>query len=334
MQHNAHRRFLNREELQDILRRAGIDSPVIEYSLLDGGTFNSVYRISVAGRPGLILKLSPDPLGPMMTYETGILDTEAQFYTLARERAGLPVPEVIETLYLGTEFGGGQALLVTELPGVPWAGSGLPAAARGAVRAELGQLMAAMHAVTGPAFGYPSESTGTLSLRWDEAFTAMINAVLSDAERYQAVLPVEPQRVRNALLSCANELAAVQVPALVHFDLWEGNILLDLAGHPRISGLVDGERAMWGDPVMDFASAALFGEIRDDEDFIGGYQLSGTVLPLDSAGRRRLLLYRVYLWLIMTVEPIPRGYGQARSTHAETVAERLTADLSELEHLA
>jgi hypothetical protein len=83
--------------------------------------------------------------------------------------------------------------------------------------------------------------------------------------------------------------------------------------------------------VMEFASAALFGEIRDDQDFIRGYELAGAVLPLDAGARRRLLLYRVYLGLIMTVEPIPRGYGQAGNGLAGLVTEHLVADLTELE---
>ncbi len=103
---------------------------------------------------------------------------------------------------------------------------------------------------------------------------------------------------------------SVLVPVLVHFDLWAGNVLLYLAGPPRISGLIDGERAMWADPVMDFVSAALFAEIRDDPDFIRGYELAGAKVPLDPSARRRLLLYRVQLGLIMVVEPFPRQDGQ------------------------
>jgi len=328
---NAHRRFLGPEDLQGLLRRSGVDSPLTGHALLSGGTFNSVYRLTFADRPGLVLKLSPDPRGAVMTYESGLVGTEARFYTLAGQRPGLPVPDVIAILELGPELGGGEALLVTEQPGTPWYGSGLPAAERGPLRAELGRMVASLHTVVGPAFGYLSESTGALTDRWEVAFTAMIEAVLGDARRYQAVLPIDPQRVRTALQACAEDLAAVRVPVLVHFDLWDGNILIDLADRPRISGVIDGERAIWGDPVMEFASAALFGEIRDDADFIRGYQLSGAVLPLDESARRRLLLYRIYLDLIMAVEPIPRGNGQGENGPAEIVTEHLLADLAELE---
>src|SRR5688572_10617188 len=114
---NAHRRFFGTEALQLVLRRSGIDSPLAGQALLAGGTFNSVYRLTFADRPAVVLKLSPDPAGPVLTYERQIVAAEAEFYTLAGERAGLPVPKIVSLQELGPDLGGGQALLVTELPG-------------------------------------------------------------------------------------------------------------------------------------------------------------------------------------------------------------------------
>jgi aminoglycoside phosphotransferase (APT) family kinase protein len=343
---NAHRRFLDQTELEAVLRAGGIEARLTDYQVLSGGTFNTVYRLGFADGPGLVLKLTPDPAGAAMTYERGILQTEGDFYRLAAERAELPVPAVIATHQLGAEHGGGQTLLVSELPGLPWSESAVPDADRDRLRDRLGELVAALHQVTGPAFGYPSESTGPLTASWNEAFTAMIEAVLADALRYQVRLPVAPDRIRRALADCAAELDGVLVPTLVHFDLWNGNVLVDLAaeGGPRISGIIDGERAMWGDPVVDLVSTALFGEIRDDESFIRGYRRSGAAWPLAAPGadaeagaengaRRRLLLYRVYLGLIMTVEPVPRGDRPA-AEFVERISSRLTADLIELEQLS
>jgi len=327
---NEHRRFLEPFQIEGILRSHGIDPPPLVQEVLAGGTFNTVYRLRFADRLGVVLKLSPDPAGAAMTYESGILRTEELFYTQARGR--LPVPEVIGLSPLGLESGAGEVLLVSELPGVPWSESGLPVADRPALRAQLGELVAGLHQVTGPAFGYPSESTGALTPHWDDAFAAMMDAVLADAVLYRADLPVSAQRVRRAVADAGSELATVRVPTLVHFDLWDGNVLLDLGGTARISGIIDGERAMWGDPVVDFVSTALLGEIRDDADFIRGYQAAGAVLPLDQGARRRLLLYRIYLGLIMTVEPIPRGYGDDRQTEfTRQVSDLLVADLAELE---
>lgn len=335
---NAHRRFLTAQQIQAVLQSSGITAPLLDHAVMEGGTFNTVYRLTFADRPGVVLKLAPDPQGSVMTYEHGLVGTEAEFYGLARTRGGLPVPQVIALHDLGPELGGGQALLVSELAGIPWTNADVPDESRGPLRTRLGELVAALHGVTGSAFGYPSASTGPLTSRWDHAFTAMMHAVLDDAARFGVDTSVAPERVVAALEAAAPDLASVRVPSLVHFDLWEGNVLLDVgddpAGDPTISGIIDGERAIWADPVMEFASAALFGEIRDDANFIRGYERAGAILPLDASARRRLLLYRVYLDLIMSVEPVPRGYdGDARTDFDRTVTAHLQADLAELEHL-
>jgi aminoglycoside phosphotransferase (APT) family kinase protein len=333
---NLHRRFLTEPQLAAILRTEAISNELTSQDVLDGGTFNTVYRLQFADRPGIVLKLTPDPNGAAMTYEHGILRSEAEFYTLARAHTGLPVPQVIAVHELAAEHGGGQALLVEELPGVSWSQMSLPAEDQSRLRARLGELVASMRQVSGPGFGYPAQSTGPLTPSWAEAFTGMTEAVLADAERFEAELPVSADQVRKMLAACSADLEQVTTPILVHFDLWSGNILVDVTGPaPVISGIIDGERSLWGDPIIDLVSTALLAEIRDDADFIRGYQRAGAVLPLDESARRRLLLYRIYLGLIMTVEPIPRGAQQARATEfTQAIEDHLTADLAELGRLS
>jgi fructosamine-3-kinase len=64
----------------------------------------------------------------------------------------------------------------------------------------------------------------------------------------------------------------------------------------------------WGDPVADFVSLALFGDMEDDADFLSGYAAVAGPPPFDESVRLRLALYRAYLYLIMLVETAPRGY--------------------------
>ena len=103
----------------------------------------------------------------------------------------------------------------------------------------------------------------------------------------------------------------VTTPVLVHFDLWDGNILVESgsAGH-RIGALIDAERAFWGDPLAEFVSLALFTDIEQDTAFLHGYRAAGGTVTFDLAARQRLALYRAYLYLIMWVETAPRGFGQ------------------------
>jgi fructosamine-3-kinase len=128
-------------------------------------------------------------------------------------------------------------------------------------------------------------------------------------------------------------LDEVITPVLVHFDLWDGNILVDLDGEaPRIGGLIDAERAFWGDPLADFVSLALLGDIRQDEAFLAGYRDAGGPARFDASSRVRLALYRSYLYLIMLVEATPRGYGASRREWLERrVAPVLAAELDLLQ---
>ena len=52
-------------------------------------------------------------------------------------------------------------------------------------------------------------------------------------------------------------------PALLHFDLWDGNVL---GGPDGLTGLVDGERWLFGDPLMDIVSPALRRRIEREPD--------------------------------------------------------------------
>ena len=65
-------------------------------------------------------------------------------------------------------------------------------------------------------------------------------------------------------------LATVTRPALLHFDLWDGNVL---GPDGSLTGLVDGERYLYGDPLLDLVSPALFRRIEDEPDhpFLRGY---------------------------------------------------------------
>jgi aminoglycoside phosphotransferase (APT) family kinase protein len=100
----------------------------------------------------------------------------------------------------------------------------------------------------------------------------------------------------------------------VHFDLWNGNVFVDFSSNPvRLVGIIDGERAFWGDPLAELASLALFGDIERDAAFLRAYgEEIGQRLVFDAPTRTRVALAQLYLYLIMWIEPAPRKIGLAR----------------------
>lgn len=297
-----------RARLDAALAAAGVPpAGVREVTALGGGTFNTVRLVRRADGPDLVVKLAPGPGRPVLRYERGLLAAEAEFYGRAGAATAVPLPAV-----LTPPDARGDALVMTRCPGTGWpdAAGHLDEARRGRLRRELGGHVAALHSVTGPAFGYPSGSVGPARAGWRAAFTDMTEAVLADAERFGVPLPRPAGRIRELFAAHGALLDTVTVPRLVHFDLWDGNILVAGAdgARPRIGGIVDAERAFWGDPLAELVSLALFGDIERDADFLAGYRAAGAAVTFDAAARRRLELYRGYLHLIMWVEAVPRAY--------------------------
>lgn len=297
---------------------------------LAGGTFNAVYLVALADGSKLVVKIPPGPQTPVLRYEQGILGTEALYYRLARQRDGVTVPAVVAA---DTSGGDGGYLVMTHCGGRPWPELVPPpeAAEQRELRAELGRQVARLHTITGTGFGYPSQALGPLQATWRAAFLEMVSAVLADASKYGATLPRQACDIQDWFAARSAVLDEVTTPVLVHFDLWDGNILVESRSDGRrISALVDAERAFWGDPMAELVSLSLFGDIRRDSGFLDGYRSAGGTVSFDAAARQRLLLYRVYLYLIMWVEAIPRQSSQRRNDWlSELVYQPLAAALND-----
>jgi Ser/Thr protein kinase RdoA (MazF antagonist) len=266
---------------EEALAAAGIDpASVVASEDIGGGTYNTAIRLKLADGRRLVLKIAP--AAPGLTYEHDLLATEAEYY----RRAPGPLPSVVAA---GPGF-----LLMTELPGVPWS----RVADGPRPHRELGEVVAGLHTVTGDGFGYPQDP---LRPTWPMAFTAMADAVLADAVRYGVHLPRPAAEISHLVRRHEPLLELVTTPVLVHFDLWDGNILLD---DGRLSGIIDAERAFWGDPVAEFVSPSLFRDL--DPGLLEGYRAAGGPVEFGMPAWARLGLYRVYLDLIMLVEMVPR----------------------------
>jgi len=303
------KRHLSPDELDSLLRaRAGFGCQV-EGELSDGW-FSAVYRVRLDdGRPAVV-KLAPPDEAPVLRYERGILGTEAMVYRRIAGLQGGGVPTA-ELLYAGDEF-----LVLSVIEGTAWdkAADRLTRPAEAAARRELGAITARLHTLApqDDRFGYPAARSGLSAADWRTAFTAMIEALLEDAEHWQSPLEVPPAEIRRLVAEGGHALEEVTEPRLVHFDLWPGNIFVDLTddgGHARITGLIDHERAFWGDPAAELVSLAFGGDTGPDSELVAGYTEAGGSLDFGPGFRHRLALYQLHLGLLLVVECGPRGYG-------------------------
>jgi fructosamine-3-kinase len=259
-----------------------------------------VWRVDLGDGRRTVLKAGPTRDSRLLAYEAGMLAAEADYLRMVADRAPeVPTPRL---LHESDEW-----LFMTMLPGIA-----LPLLPPGTdtstARFECGMAVARLHAVTGDRFGYPGPRPQAAT--WPAAFTAMVEALLDDAVAWRVPLPIEPARIRAAVAAHTDVLAAVTTPSLLHFDLWDGNVLATAGGH--LGGLVDGERYLFGDPLVDFVSPTMFRDIFEEPDhpYLLGYR-SVRPFPVDPGVRRRAWLYQLYLYLLMTVEFPSRGMTMA-----------------------
>jgi aminoglycoside phosphotransferase (APT) family kinase protein len=273
-------------------------------SELGHGWFNAAYRIRLRDGSQVVLKIAPPPAVEVMTYERGAMSTELAALRLIRERTSVPVPavdfadqsrELCDADYFFMQFIDAENLGIV--------GRRLPAAALDAYHEALGAANRELNSIRGAAFG-PLAGPGDQS--WRVAFTRMAEDVLRDGERRQVDLGYDYDAVRGVIARDAGCLDEVTDPRFVEWDLWDGNVMIR---DGTIVGIIDHERAFYGDPMIEAGfvgtQLAAFG---DPAAFMRGYghrQLTGT-----EPARRRL--YSLQLALVMVIETVYRGHTDTR----------------------
>ena len=299
-----------------VARAFGADQVVDDgFEELGLGWFNVAYRVRLADGASVVLKIATPAGVQVLTYEHGMLRTEVAALRLVAERTSVRVPRVLavdesrelcDADYFFMEYIEGETL------------STLPADERSPLQGALGALNRQLNEVRGTGFGPLLAPT---SQSWREVFTGMVESVLADGERRAVDLGQDYDDLRELLLAHSPSLDEVIEPRFVEWDLWDGNALVH---DGAIVGIIDHERALWGDPLMEsgFAALVLPGTLGDASSFADGYGI-GSLTPTQLVRRR---LYTLHLLVVMTIETVyrehesPAQYDFARAALAELVA--------------
>ena len=236
----------------------------------------------------------------MLTYERDIMTTEVAALELVRKRTTVPVPQVLwsdtscvrlpSALFVMEHCAG--ELLSTIRPS-------LDAAQQQVVDAQLAGFLRQMNAITNPTFGLPAPTAPRFT-RWSEAFLQLMDDALTDGQAASVDLPVSYETLRAVVRDHIDVLDEVTEPCFVHWDLWDPNVFVE-PNTLEVVGVIDFERALWGDPLME---GQFFSKIGD-ATFLDAYGVP--MLSTPGAVRRRLL-YDLYLFVVMVVEVAYRQY--------------------------
>ena len=318
---------LRPSEVEAFVQRAfGSAVRVVASREAQGGMYNAGYHLRLAGGgpSRVFLKVAPPDDISCLTHERGLM--RAELDTLRRlTLAGVGAAPAVLAADLDRAVVDRDAVFLQHFPGVPLAGipEALAEERAASLRGRIGALAAQFRTVTAPAYGYPHQKA-LQAPSWPQAFARMLDTAFDDALRFEISPALES--LRPGLLAAAAALPHPDAPRLVHYDLWDGNVLVRRAGAGwAITGVIDWERAFYGDPLAEVVSLAFHAGGEPHPAL-----LTALKVRLDAEARRRLALYRAYLWLVMIVEATPRGFTRTRpASWMAAVRRRLERDVAE-----
>jgi len=249
----------------------------------------------------VILKIAPPPGADVMRYEQNIMSTEVATMLLVRSNPAIPVPEIYffdqthaicDSAYFFMECCAGDNLEHVH--------PNLAPATRTAIERHSGAIIREINGFTGPYFGYE----GNPSLRaatWKAAFTAIVDTALEDGASKGMAYDYSPDEIRATVQRHAGALDEITTPCLVHWDAWPPNFFVQ---DDRIVGIIDFERALWAEPLMEAQFRPFFGFGDGMTESMRGYGK----IAFTPAEEQRGYLYTLHLGLVAYTECAYRHY--------------------------
>jgi len=231
---------LNAETSARIAEIAG--ARVAGAASLGGGCIGDVRRIDLADGRSLVAKLGGTGSG---------LELEGFMLGYLVDHSPLPVPQVLHA--------DDHLLVMQHLP----AGGRL----NGAAQEHAADLVAGLHEVSGPAFGFERDTVIGGLAQPNPPTESWVAFFRDQRLRYMGNEAVQAGRLPGRVMHRIDRLAArledwigePAGPSLIHGDMWTGNVLCQ--GN-QITGFID-PAIYYADPEIELAFSTLFGTFGD-----------------------------------------------------------------------
>ena len=278
------------ETITDMAKKAFPDKSIADIKELTEGMCNVTYDITFDDGTESILKIAAKDRSGNTSNEINLMRAEITAMKLASENCSFKVAD-IQYYDTSNAICDGNYFFMEKLQGENYhlVKGNMSEDAIAIVDTEIGKISRELSEVKNPDFGFLGEDK-----RYESLFgfvKQMLENLISDAKTKDIDILYDERTFMNQLEKDKSAFEPVHEASLVHWDMWEGNVFVK-DGH--VSGIIDWERAMWGEPFMD----DRFRMHNRGKHFLEGFGKTS----FSEAELRRMRWYDIILYLTMMIE--------------------------------
>ena len=222
--------------------------------VLTGGCWNRVVSVSFDGEEReLVIKISPKAKDDMLEREYSVL----KFFS---ENTEMPVAEPLLSDTTG-EVIPGSLLIMNRVPGSVMHQSfgHLSGPMRESVSRQIGRTVSRLHETHSEGFGGVELAEEKRTAVWPDFWLPRFDKALEEISQKNLVDPSFLDAVLREREKFPDLLDIGSRSTLTHYDIWSGNVMLDVRDHhAAVSGYID-VPGFWADYARELSFMEMFG---------------------------------------------------------------------------
>ena len=282
--------------INEMIKKAFPEKTAADIKELTEGMCNVTYNITFSDGDECILKIAAKDTSGNTSNEICLMTAEVKAMQLVREKSSFKVADVVAYDCSKTVCDG-DYFFMEKLPGVNYSfiKEQLPEETNRKITREIGEISRELCTITNPQFGFLGDAK-----RYDrlsDFVQTMLQNLINDAQKKNVDLGCDINKLTEEFEEEKHIFDEVSFATLVHWDMWEGNVFVE---DDRVSGIIDWERAMWGEAFMD----DRFRKHNRNAVFLEGFGKQ----EFTENELKRLRWYDIILYLTMMIEVFYRGF--------------------------
>ena len=282
--------------INEMIKKAFPDKTAAGIKELTEGMCNVTYNIMFSDGEECILKIAAKDTSGNTSNEICLMAAEVNAMRLVREKCSFKVANVL-AYDCSKTICDGDYFFMEKLPGTNYSfiKEKLPEETNRKITHEIGEISRQLCTITNPQFGFLGDTK-----RYDrlsDFVQTMLQNLIEDAKKKNVDLGCDINNLTEEFKKEKYIFDEVTFATLVHWDMWEGNVFVE---EEHVSGIIDWERAMWGEAFMD----DRFRKHNRNADFLEGFGKK----DFTETELKRIRWYDIILYMTMMIEVFYREF--------------------------